>query len=184
MLAQRRAGHQRVSGQQQRRRFKTTTATISDFIELTNRGDQAVNLAGWYLTDDADDLTKWEFPSVNLAPGQYLVVFASNKDRAVAGSQLHTNFALAAEGEYLALVQPDGDTVVSAFAPEFPPQYEDVSYGISASSTDTTLIEFGRRAAGAGPGERKPGHELGTIRHLCRTRPGRPARWVSDTARR
>ncbi len=115
---------------------------FSDFIELTNRGDQAVNLAGWYLTDDASDLNKWQFPSINLAPGQYLVVFASNKDRSVAGSQLHTNFALAAEGEYLALVQPDGDTVVSAFAPEFPPQYEDVSYGNSASSTDTTLIDL------------------------------------------
>src|SRR5688572_12742235 len=92
---------------------------FSDFLELTNRGDQPVNLAGWYLTDEADDLTKWQFPSVNLAPGQFLVVFASNKDRATAGNQLHTNFALAAEGEYLALVEPDGDTVVSALAPEF-----------------------------------------------------------------
>ena len=50
---------------------------FSDFIELSNRGDQAVNLAGWYLTDDAGDLNKWQFPSINLAPGQYLVVFAS-----------------------------------------------------------------------------------------------------------
>ena len=66
-----------------------------------------------------------------------------NKDRAVAGSQLHTNFALAADGEYLALVEPNGETVASEIAPEFPPQYEDVSYGNSASSTDTTLIELG-----------------------------------------
>ena len=50
---------------------------FSDFIELTNRGDQAVNLAGWYLTDNASDLNKWQFPSINLSPGQYLVVFAS-----------------------------------------------------------------------------------------------------------
>jgi hypothetical protein len=114
---------------------------FSDFIELTNRGDQPVNLAGWYLTDEADDLTKWQFPSVNLAPGQFLVVYASNKDRAVAGGQLHANFALAAEGEYLALVHPDGVTVASQFAPVFLPQYEDISYGIAATSTESNLIE-------------------------------------------
>ena len=44
----------------------------SDFIELYNRGDAAVNLGGWYLSDEATELTKWRFPSVNLAPGQYL----------------------------------------------------------------------------------------------------------------
>jgi hypothetical protein len=57
----------------------------SDFIELYNRGDAAVNLGGWYLTDEAAELTKWRFPSVSLAPGQCLVVFASDKNRALAG---------------------------------------------------------------------------------------------------
>ena len=36
-------------------------------------------------------------------------------------------------GEFLALVQPNGTTVVSAFSPEFPPQVGDVSYGVSAN---------------------------------------------------
>src|SRR5688500_8313999 len=66
----------------------------SDYIEIYNRGDAGINLAGWHLTDDDDALTKWKFPSVNLAPGEYLVVFASSKNRSVAGSQFHTNFAL------------------------------------------------------------------------------------------
>ena len=118
----------------------------SDFIELTNRGDAAVNLGGWYLSDDATELTKWRFPSVNLAPGQYLVVFASDKNRAVAGSQLHTNFALSTEGEYLALVEPDGITVVSHFAPGFPQQYEDVSYGVTGSASEAALLELGATA--------------------------------------
>jgi hypothetical protein len=126
--------------------FQDEDGDFSDFLELTNRGDEPVNLAGWYLTDNASDLTKWQIPSVNLPPGQFLVVFASNKDRATAGNQLHTNFALAAEGEYLALVQPDGETVASAFTPQFPPQYEDVSYGIAASSAETKLIELGSGA--------------------------------------
>lgn len=112
----------------------------SDFIEIYNRGDEAIDLAGWYLTDDDDDLTKWAFPSTNLAAGQYLVVFASSKDRALVGSQLHTNFAISVDGEYLALVQPDGFTIASEFSPEFPQQYQDVSYGVSTDSTGTTLL--------------------------------------------
>jgi hypothetical protein len=115
----------------------------SDFIELYNQGDQPVNLAGWYLTDDDELLDKWEFPSVSLAPGQYLVVFASGKDRRIAGSELHTNFALEQNGEYLALVQPDGSTIASAFAPEFPLQHEDISYGIASEGSSSSLIGLG-----------------------------------------
>ena len=42
--------------------------------------------------------------SVTIAPRGYLVVFASNKDRRIPGEELHTNFALSAGGEFLALV--------------------------------------------------------------------------------
>ena len=38
----------------------------SDWIELDNRGPQAVNLDGWFLTDRATDLDKWQLPDVTL----------------------------------------------------------------------------------------------------------------------
>ncbi|MGB0386056.1 MAG: lamin tail domain-containing protein [Ardenticatenaceae bacterium] len=104
----------------------------SDWIEIHNRDSTLVNLEGWYLTDDDDELTKWRFPSATLAPDSYLVVFASNKDRADAGSVLHTNFKIKSSGEYLALVEPDGRTIAAEYAPEYPPQFEDVSYGLDA----------------------------------------------------
>lgn len=116
---------------------------FSDFVELYNQGDQLANLAGWYLTDDADDLTKWEFPSVDFAADGYLVVFASDKDRSVAGSELHTNFRLSSEGEYLALVQPDGVTIASEFSPGYPQQYEDVSYGLGQHGSEADLLDLG-----------------------------------------
>lgn len=102
----------------------------SDWVEIHNASQAAVDLNGWHLTDDADDLAKWSFPSVSIPAGGYLVVFASGKDRAVSGSELHTNFRLEAAGEYLALIQPDGVTIASEFEPEYPPQASDVSYGL------------------------------------------------------
>lgn len=112
----------------------------ADFIELYNAGDQSINLGGWYLTDDHDDLTRWAIPSVDLAAGAYLVIFASGKDRAIAGNELHTNFSISVDGEYLGLIRPDGVTAESEFFPEFPPQHEDVSYGVSTSGVDTQLL--------------------------------------------
>ena len=83
----------------------------SDWIELCNTGAAAANLDGWFLTDDRADLKKWRFPATTMAPGENLVVFASKKDRRVAGAELHTNFKLDADRGYLALVKPDGSTI-------------------------------------------------------------------------
>jgi len=51
-----------------------------DWIELYNRGGAPVNLKGCGLTDKAGKPGKWTFGDVTLAPGQYLVVFASGRD--------------------------------------------------------------------------------------------------------
>jgi len=117
-----------------------------DWIELHNTGTNTVNLDGWYLTDDVDILTKWAFPKVTLAPGAYLVVFASGKDRIDPAGVLHTNFRLNRDGEYLGLVRPDGHTVASEFSPAYPIQAPDVSYGFSASETEAALVASGAPA--------------------------------------
>ncbi|MFV2070272.1 MAG: lamin tail domain-containing protein, partial [Pirellulales bacterium] len=101
-----------------------------DWVEVLNRADVEQNLQGWYLTDDAEELGKWQFPDVALEPGERVVVFASGKDRAEAGAELHTNFKLSSKGEFLALVEPDGQTVAFDFGDAFPPQVADVSYGL------------------------------------------------------
>ena len=77
----------------------------SDWIELHNAGDTDMSLNRWYLTDDADNLRKWRFPEVNLDAGEYLIVFASGKDRDITDQELHTNFRLSSGGEYLSLVE-------------------------------------------------------------------------------
>jgi len=82
--------------------------SFEDWIEIQNNSPVTVNLFDWSLTDNAANLTKWKFPATNLPPGQFLVVFASDKNRRTAGGTLHTNFKLGASGEYLALIDRPG----------------------------------------------------------------------------
>ena len=103
--------------------------TSPDWIEITNPGPTAVNLGGWYLTDVAAAMTKWQFPApVVLPAGRSMVVFASSKNRRVPGAPLHTNFKLDPDGESLLLVKPDGLTVASQIL-NYPSQSPNISYG-------------------------------------------------------
>ena len=114
----------------------------SDWIEIYNKGDQPVNLAGHSLTDDRSDLDKWNFPSVTLNPGAYLVVFASGNSTPDLAGYLHTNFALSAGGEYLALVNPAG-SVLSQFgasSQDYPAQSSDISYGLAFDSATSNPV--------------------------------------------
>lgn len=72
---------------------------FSDWIELWNRSDEAVDISGWNLSDRENQLG-WTLPEMSLQPGERIVIFASGKDR--QGEQLHTGFSLSGdEGVWL-----------------------------------------------------------------------------------
>ncbi len=105
-----------------------------DWLEIRNPTEQAMSITGWYLTDDPDVLTKFQIPSLNLDPGEYRVVFASGKEgNNLFLPEIHTNFSLRKGGEFLALIRPDGETVVHAFD-SYPAQRAGVSYGVHHDS--------------------------------------------------
>ena len=52
-----------------------------DWIEIYNPNNQAFNLEGFFISDDIDDLEKWTFPSITIAPSDFIVLFASDKNR-------------------------------------------------------------------------------------------------------
>ena len=114
-----------------------------DWIEIYNPGPAAVNLAGWSLTDTTNNMRKWLFPPVTIASNAYLLVFASEKDRNVG--ELHTNFKLDSDGEYLALVRSNG-TVATEFAPTYPVQAPDISYGVRGNTSQETFLAQGAPA--------------------------------------
>ena len=127
-----------------------------DWFEIANLDTQDLDLGGWHVSDDPADPLRWTFPSPTIVPAQsFLVVFASDKDRATSGEELHTDFKLKDEGEYLGLFAPNG-AVVHEYAPEFGPMGPDVSYGLAYDSSGITAEEvwFAPATPGAanGPG--------------------------------
>ena len=108
----------------------------SDWIELHNTAGEPRSTAGFFLTDDPLEPRKWGLPAETIPAGGFLRVWASGKNRAVAGGELHANFALGNNaGEHLALIRPDG-TAASAFT--YPEQFADNSYGLTVQQPART----------------------------------------------
>lgn len=104
----------------------------SDWIEIYNRSDLPVNLAGWALTNDPNQPQQWPFPDITLGSKEYLVVFASGKNRRDVGEHgaiLHTNFKLSKKGDFLALHNLLEGRLMDTVSSQFPEQFGDVSYG-------------------------------------------------------
>ena len=104
-----------------------------DWLELTLSNDLAADLGGHYLTDSEDNLTKWQFPQATpiLNSGEFMLIWCDEDEN--QGS-LHTNFKLSSGGEFLALVAPDGNTIIDSLT--FPEQSSDISYGRSDMYTN------------------------------------------------
>jgi len=124
----------------------------SDWVELHNTGASAVDLTGWYLSDDDADPQKWRFPATNIAAGGYLLVFASgaNETNYVDSlGYLHTTYRLSRndgeQHESVVLVHSDGVTVIDAIS-DYPEQSEDVSYGPPFQVTVTPFVLSGSDA--------------------------------------
>ncbi len=147
----------------------------SDWIEIHNDSEVPVDLSRWYLTDDFEKKTQWQFPqnaNCVIQPGDYLVLFASGKTQADnpgnypyldKAGYLHTNFNLSKKGEYLALIDPEGETPVHEYNHfdlgkgkyGYPQQQEDFSYGLYNGET--------RYFAKATPGADNSGPILGFV---------------------
>jgi hypothetical protein len=111
-----------------------------DWVEIHNPGASEVSLAGAYLTDNENNLMKWQFPAVAQAvvPADgFLVVMASGNATGStpyvdALGYIHTSWRLDAGGEDILLVGADGTTVISSHV-NYPNQTTDVSFGVGSN---------------------------------------------------
>ncbi len=78
---------------------------FDDWIELYNTTDADIDLTGYFLSDNANNLDKYDIPAGTMIPANgYLIVWA-DEDGMQEG--LHANFKLSASGEEILLVNPD-----------------------------------------------------------------------------
>ncbi len=103
---------------------------FDDWVELYNNGSTSIDLEGYYLSDNADNLTKWTFPAgTSIDANGYLVIWADD-DEDQEG--LHASFKLSAAAESVFLVNPTG-TIIDEVS--YVDQSADVSYGRSPNGT-------------------------------------------------
>ncbi len=95
---------------------------FSDWIEIHNIGDEAVDLGGYQLSDKLDK-PKWTIPDKTIIDANgYLLIWADEEDK--KKKELHTNFSLKSKGEAVALFDKNGK-VIDSF--EFKKQTSDIS---------------------------------------------------------
>ena len=104
----------------------------ADWLELHNPADTPASILGYTLTDDPAVPAKWPLPASTLAPGAFLVIWASGADR-MAPEGVHTSFRLSRAGGYMGLFGPDGQVVDEV---TFGPQVTDVSLGRLGTASD------------------------------------------------
>ena len=108
-----------------------------DWIEIHNGTKEKINLEGYGLSDEISELHKWVFPAIEMKQDEYLIVFASKKNRTDINGQLHTNFKLS-ENDKGVYLSSDNEKLISYIS------IEKFSKNISCSqkSTDGTIEYF------------------------------------------
>lgn len=82
---------------------------FNDWIEFYNNGASALNITGYTITDDLNDPGKWTFPQISLIPNDFILVYASGKDRNAYPNSLRTIIDKGDEWRYILPVS-DVDT--------------------------------------------------------------------------
>tara|TARA_B110000285_G_scaffold159560_1_gene178047 strand:+ start:735 stop:1547 length:813 start_codon:yes stop_codon:yes gene_type:complete len=111
---------------------------FDDWIELFNTSGSNVDLSGWYITDKADNLTKYKIPSgTMILANDYLIIWA-DEDSSQGPDPVHANFKLSASGEIIMLL----DTFISIVdSMSFGQQTTDMGYARSPNGTGNFIIQ-------------------------------------------
>jgi len=107
-----------------------------DWIELYNKGNETVDLTGYYITDNDWNLTKFEIPAgTMMAPDSYLILWA---DEDGLQGPLHANFKLSSSGETVTLLNSEGliaDQVI------YTQQAEDLAFARNPNGTGAFMLQ-------------------------------------------
>lgn len=103
---------------------------MCDWIELHNPTSEPVNIGGYMLTDNSENMNKYTFPDLTIKAGEYFVVFADGVDKYDAEKRIvHVPFSISTKGESLFLYNAKGKLIcrVNVIGLQ-----NDQSYGVGA----------------------------------------------------
>lgn len=108
--------------------YADVAGEYEDWVEIYNNNTAAVDLANYYLTDDLGNLTKQRFTAVAgklVVPAKGFLIIWGGGNTSLGAD--HIDIGLSAGGEALALVAPNGTTIIDSYT--FPAQKADVPMG-------------------------------------------------------
>jgi hypothetical protein len=101
---------------------------FDDWLEIYNPNGDSIDLAGYYLTDNFVLPTRFQLAvgsdSTKIPPHGFLLVWI---DDDIDQGILHANFKFNSTGDFIALIDPNGETIVDSL--RFQSLLPDVSYG-------------------------------------------------------
>ncbi len=133
--------------------LKQADGEYYDWIEIYNRSNAAIPLAGYALSDNAKNPAKWLFPDITIEAGEYLTILASGKNVSDAQKKnnLETNFRLSAAGDVVLLFAPDTTLLDKLLVPK---GRANVSYG----RTNAQQLFYTKPTPSAANGTGLPGY--------------------------
>ncbi|HAM11072.1 MAG: hypothetical protein A2X05_01040 [Bacteroidetes bacterium GWE2_41_25] len=121
--------------------YDAATSDYPDWIEIFNSNSSSVNLGGYFLTTDTENIKMWQIPGGTTVPANGFVSFWADDSDLTN----HAGFALDKEGGFIGIYTSSG-AVVDSFSYGF--QLRDVSFGRSVSDPGK-LVYFAKTTRGA-----------------------------------
>jgi len=105
---------------------------FEDWIEVYNKGDIAIDLNGFGLSNDPKQPFLWTFPNTIIEPKSFCIVWISGKNKSNSDNPLHTSFKFSSKDKVIMLTAPNNNWS-DIFVLE--PIEENISYGRRSDGT-------------------------------------------------
>lgn len=124
-----------------------TDAALGDWIELHNKSELPIDISGWYLSDDGDDLKKYQIAAGTSIPGGGYVVFNQVNHFGVGSADAGSlsGFGLSELGESVFLSSGSGNDLSGGYSlsVDFGAAQREITFGrYEKSSVSMDDVDF------------------------------------------